>query len=74
MKVYLKNDYMQSILLVMTFILIVMFFKSVMLCCPCFIFITDTALKDAVYILFREVVVVLSCILILEALHFYRVL
>lgn len=58
----------------MTFIFIIIAVKSIITCCPCFIFITDVALKDAVYVLFREVVIVLSCILVLEGLHFYEVL
>jgi len=73
-KGYLKSGSVQSIYLILTFILCILIFKAVILCCPCFIFITDKALKDAIYVLFREVVVVLSCILILVALHFYDIL
>ena len=58
----------------MIFLLIIIIVKSILTCCPCFYFITDITLKDSVYVLFREVVIVLSCILILEALHFYEVL
>jgi hypothetical protein len=71
---YLLEGHFQNVLLAMVFILIIMIVKSVITSCPCFIFITDVALKDAVYVLFREVVIVLSCILILEALHFYKAL
>lgn len=58
----------------MSFILLLLIFKAIVLCCPCFTFISDVALKDAVYILFREVVIVLMCILVLEGINYYEVL
>ena len=48
--------------------------KLIILNCPCFVFINDSALKDAVYILFREVVIGLICIVVLEALFYYEIL
>lgn len=56
---------------IIAFILIL---KSILNCCPCFVFITDVAIKDAVYVLFREVVIVLCGAIILEALIYYNII
>ena len=48
-------------------------FKGIIIWCPCFAFINDDSIKDAVYVLFREVVLALSCILALEALYYYEI-
>ena len=54
---------------VLTFVLIS---KSVISSCSCVNIIKDTPLKDAVYVLFREVVIVLTGALILEGLNYYQ--
>jgi hypothetical protein len=58
----------------MVIILFILVFKVIVVYCPCFVFITDLALKDAVYILFREVVIVICGAIIIQALTFYGVL
>jgi hypothetical protein len=60
--------------MLMAIILFIMIFKTIMTFCPCFIFITDPSLKDAVYVLFREVVIVICGAIIIEALTYYKVL
>lgn len=60
--------------MLMAIILFILVFKTILTFCPCFVFITDAALKDAVYVLFREVVIVICGTIILEALTYYKVL
>ena len=55
-------------------ILLVVFFmvvKSWLMNCPLFDFIHDEPLKDAVYVLFRESIIVISGSLGIEALKYY---
>ena len=58
----------------MALMLLFILFKSVVVCCPCFIFVNDQAIKDSMYVLFREVVIVLACLLILDAAQYYNLL
>ena len=58
----------------MAIILFILIFKVILTYCPCFVFITDVALKDAVYVLFREVVIVISGLIILQGLAYYTVI
>jgi hypothetical protein len=58
----------------MCIFIVFILFKAVVFSCPCFVFISDNAIKDAVYILFREVVIVLICILILEGAYYYEIM
>ena len=58
----------------MTIILFILILKSFLSCCPFIIFDIDNALKDSVYILFREVIIVLAGTVIIEGLAFYKVL
>jgi hypothetical protein len=48
--------------------------KVIVLNCPCFVFINDSALKDAVYVLFREVMIGVTCVLVLEAIYYYEIM
>lgn len=70
----IQEDYIQSIILLSIILSIFIVFKAIVVCCPCFVFINDPALKDAVYILFREVFIMIMCLLIFEALNYYGVL
>lgn len=58
----------------MAIILFILVFKLILTYCPCFVFITDVALKDSVYVLFREVVIVICGLIILQGLTYYSVL
>jgi len=49
-------------------------FKLIVLFCPCFTFINDNCLKEAIYVLFREVVIALLCMVILEGLFYSEIL
>ena len=71
---YDKNEQWIKLILILTIFAFFITFKTIILNCPCCIFINDNAIKDAVYILFREVVIVLACILILEGLYYYEIL
>lgn len=48
-----------------------MFLKLIVQYCPCIVFITDQALKDAVYVLFREAFLATIGITILECVNYY---
>lgn len=52
----------------------IMVAKAIVMCCPCTSIVNDPAMKEPAYILFREVVIMLITVLIIEALHFYDVL
>ena len=49
---------MQSLLVLMIVVLFLLTLKSILSTCPCVTLIHDEALKDSVYVLFREVVFV----------------
>lgn len=60
--------------MLMFVILFILGLKTVISTCPCINLVKDSPLKDAVYVLFREVVIVLIGAVILEALNYYEVL
>jgi hypothetical protein len=51
-----------------------MIVKSWLMNCPLFDFIHDEPLKDAVYVLFREAIIVISGSLGIEGLKYYEVI
>jgi hypothetical protein len=60
--------------MIIAIIMFILIFKSIIAYCPCFIFITDVPLKDSVYILYREVVIVVAGMIIFESLAYYNVI
>ncbi len=70
----IHEDYIQCIILMSIVLSIFILFKAIVVCCPCFYFINDPSLKDAIYVLFREVFIMITCLLIFEALNYYGVL
>ena len=55
----------------MIVILFLLTTKSIMSSCPCFTVITDESLKEAVYVLYREVVIIAGGAIIIQALNYY---
>ena len=57
----------------MLIILLILFLiiKIIIQYFPCFVFITDPSLKDAVYVLLRDVFIGLMCLTVLAVVRYY---
>lgn len=69
-----SQESFQNFLVVFSLVIFFMVVKSWLMNCPLFDFIHDEALKDAVYVLFREAIIVISGSLVIEGLKFYGVI
>lgn len=74
LKEYLSNDYIHSFIVMMIIILFLLILKTILSSCSCATFIKEEALREAVYVLFREVVIVACGAIIVQAMNFYGVL
>ena len=68
------QDGFQNFALVILLVVFFMIVKSWLMNCPLFDFIHDEPLKDAVYVLFREAIIVISGSLGIEGLKYYEVI
>jgi len=65
---------MSNLFMIMGMILFILIFKAIIAFCLCFVFITDAPLKDSVYVLYREVVIIAAGMILFESLAYYNVI
>jgi hypothetical protein len=61
----MSDENVKTIFVTLLLMLIIFIIKAAVVCCPCFNFFRDLTIKDAVYALFREVVLVVISLLTL---------
>ena len=71
---FLQREEVQGSLLIAVIIAAVLIIKAFTVYCPLFTFITDEAAKDAIYVLFREVAIVLVVLILLLQLQYYKII
>lgn len=70
----MHDEYIEAVGMTLFASAFILLFKGVITFCPCLVFIKDNPLKDAVYALFREVVVVSLGAVILAGFNNYDIL
>ena len=73
-KDYLSNPKIQSLLVIMIIVLLLGVVKSIFTSCACCRFIEEEPMQEAVYTLFREIVILVLGAIIVHALNYYGVL
>lgn len=68
------NGYLQGLLVLAIVVAFLLVLKSVLQGCPCITIMNDDCLKDAVYMLYREVVIVACGALLVQTLDYYSVI
>ena len=68
------NGYLQGLLVLAIVVAFLLVLKSVLQGCPCVTIMNDDCLKDAVYMLYREVVIVACGALLVQTLDYYSLI
>lgn len=74
LKEIMHDEYIEAVAMTLFASGFILFFKGIITFCPCFVLINDNPLKDAVYALFREVMVVSLGAVILAGFNYYDIL
>jgi hypothetical protein len=74
MEEFVEKGYAQNVLVLAIVVACLLTLKLLLRSCRCFSIMSDPCLKDAVYVLFREVVIVAAGALVIQTLDFYGVI
>eukprot|EP00347_Sterkiella_histriomuscorum_P016480 403353018 len=70
---YFKQEYVQNMMMLMSLITFILLLKTLLSSFDCLNILKGSPLKEAIYVLFREVVIVLVGAVVIEALNYYDI-